>query len=149
MRIVCEDLLRRPAWKYDLVVGLACFDFFVLFELPKSQSTECFKQFSKGFSDRQWIARENRGLLKDCNMEIIDDLRSVLKKFDEAGNGVEVDNMIALLGRSPELERRKHTCLLFERFCLFLPHSTVCIPHVGVGSGNRRDCTVDLTLLLT
>ena len=31
--------------------------FFVPFELPKIQNTECFKQIFKSFSDRQWIAK--------------------------------------------------------------------------------------------
>ena len=53
--------------------------------------------------------------------------------------------MIAFLNRCPELERRKHTRLLLERWCLRLPQSAVCIPYVGLGSGNRRERTVDLT----
>ena len=63
---VCEGLLRHPVWKADVVVGLACFDFAVLFELPKSQNTECLKQLFKSFSDRQWIAKENWCLFRDC-----------------------------------------------------------------------------------
>ena len=34
LEMVCEEVLRHPAWKPDVVVGLAWCDFSVLFELP-------------------------------------------------------------------------------------------------------------------
>ena len=40
-RYVCSELLKHPTFKFDLVVGLACFDFFVLFTLPRGKAMDC------------------------------------------------------------------------------------------------------------
>ena len=74
LKRVCEGLLQHPAWKSDLVVGPACFEYSGLFELSKSQCAECFKQLFESFSDRNWIAVGDRGRLKDCYTEFVDDL---------------------------------------------------------------------------
>ena len=52
--------------------------------------------------------------------------------------------MIVFLSRCPELERRKHTGLLFEMCCLCLPHTHVRVPDVGLGSPNNSDHPADL-----
>ena len=46
------------------------------------------------------MTKENWDLLQNCYMEFIDDLRFV--PFDEAGNGPDVDDMIAFLSRCPD-----------------------------------------------
>ena len=71
--------------------------FSVLFGLPKSQSADCFKQLFNSFSDGHWIAKETRGLFKDCYMEYIDNQRYVY--IDEAGNGPQLDDMTAFVSR--------------------------------------------------
>ena len=42
VRYVCKELINHPNFKSDLVVGLACFDYSVLFTLPKDQAAECY-----------------------------------------------------------------------------------------------------------
>ena len=37
IRYVCCELLKHPTFKLDLVVGLACFDYSVLFTLPRDK----------------------------------------------------------------------------------------------------------------
>ena len=44
MRYVCKELISHPTFKSDLVVGSACFDYSVLFTLPRNQAVfhDCF-----------------------------------------------------------------------------------------------------------
>ena len=41
IRYVCKEVSIHPTFKSDLVVGLACFDLAVLFNLPKDQAAGC------------------------------------------------------------------------------------------------------------
>ena len=41
IRYVCTELLKHPTFKSDLVVGLTCFDYSVLFTLPRGQAMDC------------------------------------------------------------------------------------------------------------
>ena len=38
---VCKELINHPTFKSDLVVGLTCFDYVVLFTMPKDQAAGC------------------------------------------------------------------------------------------------------------
>ena len=38
---VCKELINHPSFKSDLVVGLVCFDYAVLFTMPKNQAAGC------------------------------------------------------------------------------------------------------------
>ena len=49
VRYVCTELLKHPTFKSDLVVGLACFDYSVLFTLPRGQAMDCYAQFFQSF----------------------------------------------------------------------------------------------------
>ena len=40
-RYVCKELINHPNFKSDLAVGLACFDYAVLFTMPKDQAAGC------------------------------------------------------------------------------------------------------------
>ena len=42
LRYVCKELINHPTFKSDLVVGLACFDYAVLFTMPKDQAAGCY-----------------------------------------------------------------------------------------------------------
>ena len=42
IRYMCKELINHPTFKSDLVVGLACFDYAVLFFLPKDQAAGCY-----------------------------------------------------------------------------------------------------------
>ena len=41
IRCLCAKLLEHPTFKSNLVVGLACFDYSVLFTLPREQAMDC------------------------------------------------------------------------------------------------------------
>ena len=58
IRYVCVDLLKHPTFKSNLVVGLACFDYSVLFRLPKGQAMDCFARLFQSFCVRDWLAKE-------------------------------------------------------------------------------------------
>ena len=62
IRYVCSELLKRPTFKSDLVVWLACFDFSVLFTLPRGQDMDCYARLFQSFLFRGWYAKE----LKKC-----------------------------------------------------------------------------------
>ena len=49
IRYVCCELLKHPTFKSDLVVGLACLDFSVLFTLPTGQAMDCYGRLFQSF----------------------------------------------------------------------------------------------------
>ena len=62
IRYVCAEHSKHPTFKSDLVVGLACFDYSVLFTLPKGQAIDCYARFLQSFCVRGWLAKN----LKKC-----------------------------------------------------------------------------------
>ena len=138
--------MRHPAWKSNIGVGPACFEYFVLFELTKCKCIECFKHLFKSPSDRKWVVIEEWDRVKDCNHEFVDDLRSVY--IDEVGDGPDVDNMIVFLSSCPKLEWRKRSCMLLQACCLWLRHSPVRVPCVGLEIPNIIDRLVDLSAVI-
>ena len=65
IRYVCSELLKHPTFKSDLVVGIACFDYSVLFTLPSGQAMDCFARLFQCFCVRDWLANE----LKSVHMD--------------------------------------------------------------------------------
>ena len=59
MKYVAKELLRHPTFKWDLVIGLACFVYAVLFKLPKTVAVDCYQQLSQRFSSRGWVAERS------------------------------------------------------------------------------------------
>ena len=51
-RYVRKELINHPTFKSDLVVGLACFDYAVLFTMPKDQAAGCYSRFFHVFCVR-------------------------------------------------------------------------------------------------
>ena len=47
VRYVCTELLKHPTFKSDLVMGMACFDYSVLFTLPRGQAMDCYARCFK------------------------------------------------------------------------------------------------------
>ena len=67
VRYVCTELLEHTTFKSDLVVGLTCFDYSVLFMLPRGQAKGCYARPFQSFCVRGWLAKE----LKNCIWTII------------------------------------------------------------------------------
>ena len=74
IRYVCSELLKHPTFKSDLVVGLACFDYPVLYTLPRGQTMDCYARLFQSFCVRGWLAKELRNVHIDNYLEFIDDL---------------------------------------------------------------------------
>ena len=74
IRYVCSELLKHPTFKSNLVVGLACFDYSVLFTLPRGQAMDCYARLVQSFYVRGWLAKELKNVHMDNNLEFIDDL---------------------------------------------------------------------------
>ena len=62
IRFVATELLKHPSLKSDLVIGMACFDYNVLFVLPKTQAVDCYCHSFESLISCGWFARELRNV---------------------------------------------------------------------------------------
>ena len=115
IKYVAKELMKHPTFKSDLVVGLASFDYSVLFKLPKTVAIDCYQHLFQSFSSWGWVARELRNVHIDDYVEFIDDVRHVY--LDELGVGPDVEDMVSFLSSCPELARRGYTWDLFKLCC--------------------------------
>ena len=139
---VAKELMKQTTFKSDLVVGLASFDFSVLFRLPKTVAVDCYQHLFESFSSRGWVARELRNVHIDDYVEFIDDVRHVY--LDELGVGPDVEDMVCFLSSCPELSRREYTRELFKLCCLCLGHVARKLPDVSLGSSKVGVTSIDL-----
>ena len=142
VRYVCTELLKHPTFKSDLVMGMACFDYSVLFTLPRGQAMECFARLFRSFCVRGWLAKELKNVHMDDYLEFVDDLRFVY--LDELHIGPKIEDMVSFLSLSPELSKREYTSYVFKLCCLCLGHVVPDLPSVSLGSPNRSVAGVDL-----
>ena len=143
IKYVAKELMKHPTFKSDLVIGLACFDYSVLFKLPKTLAVDCYQHLFQSFSSRGWVARELRNVHIDDYIEFIDDVRHVY--LDEVGVGPGVEDMVSFLSSCPELSRRGYTWDLFKLCCLCLGHVAPKLPDVSLGSSKVGVTSVDLS----
>ena len=52
IKYLAKELIEHPTFKSDLVIGLACFDYAVLFKLPKTIAVDCYQHLFQSFSSR-------------------------------------------------------------------------------------------------
>ena len=142
VRYMCTELLKHPTFKSDLVVGMACFDYCVLFILPSGQATDCYARLFQSFCFRVWLAKELKNVHMDDYLEFIDDLSFVC--LDELHNGPKIENMVTFLSSSPEMSKREYTLFVFNLCCLCLGHIVPELPKVSLGSPDRSVAEVDL-----
>ena len=134
--------MKHPIFKSDLVIGLACFDYAVLFKLPKTLAVDCYQHLFQSFSSRGWVARGLRNVHIDDYVEFIDDVRHVY--LDELGVGPDVEDMVSFLSSCPELSPREYTWELFKLCCLCLGHVAPKLLDVSLGSSKVGVTSVDL-----
>ena len=146
IKYVAKKLMRHPTSKSDLVIGLACFDYAVLFKLPKTVAVDCYQHLFQSFSSRGWVARDLRNVHVDDYVEFIDDVRHVY--LDEVGVGPDVEDMVSFLSSCPELSRREYTWDLFKLCCLCLGHVAPKLPDVSLGSSKVGVTRVDLSSVI-
>ena len=120
--------MRHPTFKSDLVVGLMCFDYAVVFKLPKTVAVDCYQHLFQSFSLRGWVARELRNVHIDDYVEFIDDVRHVY--LDELGVEPAVEDMVSFFSSCPELSRKEYTWDLFKLCCLYLGLFPLKLPDV-------------------
>ena len=143
---VAKELVKHPAFKSDLVIGLACFDYGVLFKLPKTVAVDCYQHLFQSFSSRGWVARELRNVHIDDYIEFVDVMRHVY--LNELGVGPDVEDMVSFLSLCPELSRRRYTWDLFKLSCLCLGHVAPKLPDVSLGSSKVGVTSVDLSSII-
>ena len=143
VRYVCKELISHPTFKSDLVVGLACFDYSVLFTLPKDQAAECYSRLFYSFCVRGWLVKELRNILMDDYMEFVDDICFVY--LDELHIGPKIEDMITFLSSSPELAEREYTFRVFKLCCLCLGHLVPKLPSVALGCASKGAAEIDLS----
>ena len=146
IKYVAKELVKHPAFKSDLVIGLACFDYGVLFKLPKTVAVDCYQHLFQSFSSRGWVARELRNVHIDDYIEFVDDMRHVY--LDELGVGPDVEDMVSFLSLCPELSRRRYTWDLFKLSSLCLGHIAPKLPDVSLGSSKAGVTSVDLSSII-
>ena len=142
LRYVCSELLKHPTFKSDLVVGLMCLDYSVLFTLRRGQAMDCYARLFQSFCVRGWLAKELKNVHLDDYLEFIDDLRIVY--LDELHIGPKIKDMVAFLPSSPELSKREYTSYVFKLCCLCLGHIVPELPNVLLGSPDRSSSAIDL-----
>ena len=96
-----KELLRHPTFKSNLVIGLACCDYAVLFKLPKTVAADCNQHVFQSFSSRGWVARELRNVHIDDYVGFVDDVRHAY--LDKLGVGPAVEDMVSFLSSCSEL----------------------------------------------
>ena len=146
IKYVTRELMRHPTFKSDLVIGLACFDYAVLFKLPKTVAVDCYQHLFQSFSSRGWVARELRNVHIDGYVEFIEDVRHVY--LEELGVGPDDEDMVSFLSSSPEMSRREYTWDLFKLCCLCLGHVAPKLPDVSLGSTKVRVTRIDLSSVI-
>ena len=146
VKYVAKELVKHPTFKSDLVIGLACFDYGVLFKLPKTVAVDCYQHLFQSFSSRGWVARELRNVHIDDYVEFEDNLRHVY--LEELGVGPDVEDMVSFLSSCPELSRRRCTWDLFKLSCLCLGHIVPKLPDVSLGSSKVGVTSVDLSSIV-
>ena len=140
-RYVCSELLKHPIFKSDLVMGMACFDYSVLFTLPRGQAMDCYARLFQSFCVLGWLGKELKNVHMDDYLEFIDDLRFVY--LDELHIGPKIEDMVTFLSLSSELSKQEYTSYVFKLCCLCLGHIVPELPNVSLGSPDRSSA-VDL-----
>ena len=135
IKYVAKELLRNPTLKSDLVIGLASFDYAVLFKVPKTVAVDCYQGVFQSFNSRGWVARQLWNVHIDDYVEFIDDVRHVY--LDGVGAGPAVEDMVSFLSSCPELSRREYTWDFFKLCCYCLAHFAPKLPDVSFGSSKR------------
>ena len=146
VKYVAKELVKHPTFKSDLVIGLACFEYGVLFKLPKTVAVDCFHHLFQCFSSRGWVARELRNVHIDDYVEFVENLRHVY--LDELDVGPDVEDMVSFLSSCPELSRRRYSWDLFKLSCLCLGRVVPKLPDVSLGSGKVGVTSIDLSAIL-
>ena len=146
VRYVCSELLKHPTFKSDLVMGMARFDYFVLFTLPRGQAMDCYARLFQSFCVRGWLAKELKNVHMDDYLEFFNYLRFVY--LDELHIGPKIEDMVTFLSLGPELSKRKYTSFVSKLCCLCLGHVVPELPSVSLGSLNRNVAGVDLADLI-
>ena len=77
IRYVCSELLKHPTIKSDLVLEMACFDYFVLFTQPRGQAMDCYARLFQSFCIRVWLGKKLKNVHMDDYLEFVVDLRFV------------------------------------------------------------------------
>ena len=146
IRYVCSELLKHPTFKSDLVVGLAWFDYSVVFTLPRGQAMDYYARLFQSFCFHSCLAKELKKVHMDDYLEFIDDLRFVY--LDELHIGPEIEDMVTFSSSSPELSKQDYTAYVFNLCCLCLGHVVPELLNVSLGSPTRSDREIDLADVL-
>ena len=146
IRYVAKELINHPAFKSDLVMGMASFDYSTLFILPRPQAIECCRHLFQSFSSRGWLARDMKNVHIDNFVEFVDDLRHVC--LDNVISGPVIDDMVIFLANRPELARREYTLHVFKLCCLCLGHICPALPSVGLNYPMSGVENVDLSSVI-
>ena len=86
---MCNELPKRPTFKSDSVVGLACFDYSDLLTLHRSQAAEFYCRLFRSFCVLGLLSNELRNIHIDDYMQFVDDLQVVFLADLHIGPNIE------------------------------------------------------------
>ena len=95
LRYVAKRFLKHRSFKPDRDGELACFDYNVMFPLPKPQAVDNSRQIFHEFSSHGWLLWELRNVHMDDYVEFVDDIRHIY--LADLGTGPAIEDMVSLL----------------------------------------------------
>ena len=137
---MATELLKHSSFTCHLVIELDCFDYNVLFLLPKAQLIDWYPHVSQSFSWRGGLACELRTVHMDVYVEFADDVRHIF--LDELDSGVVIQYAVSLMSSCRKLAQRECTSHEFRRSYLCLDHIPI-IPSGELASGRVNKAIVD------
>ena len=141
-----QELLRHRTFKSDLVIGQACYDYGLLFELLKTVAVVCYQHVFHKFNSRGWIGQELQNVPMDDYVEFENDIRHVY--LDEFVVGPAVENTTSFLSAGLILSKKEYIWNYFKLCCPCLGHVAPKLAHMLLGSSKVGAIDVDLSCVI-
>ena len=146
LQFVCDGVFVNAMWKSDLVEGLGCFYYAVIFHLPKDQAAACFRSFLQGFSVRGWVLKKLRSIHNEETLHFVEDVR--FKFLDDDLVGPEFEDMFSFSSGYPELCRKSKNLTMFCLSCFCLQLMVFDLPELYFVSPNSVSDGPDLSEII-
>ena len=141
-----QELLRHLTFKSDLVIGQACYNYGLLFELLKTVAVVCYQHVFHKISSRCWIGQELQNVPMDDHVEFENHIRRA--NLDEFVVGPAVENTTSFLSACPKLSKKEYIWNYFKLCCPCLGHVAPKLPHMLLGSSKVGTTDVDLSCVI-
>ena len=127
-----EGVRKHVTMTSNNVRGMACFDPYVMCEMPIEFVTRCFSELYRGFRLRGFVQDTGEQLCRDEYISVLTHLRGA--KTSLASNPSVIHDVVDYLSTLPALKERAHVYHLFNLSCLCLTTKSPSFPVVSFGS---------------